>query len=184
MARNANQGLMATFDTPAEIYHACERLHAEGFTRWDSFTPYPVHGLDKASGLPRSKVPFFTFVGGVAGFALGVLIVWYQNAFDYPLIVGGKPYFSFIFPFPIFYELTILLAAFGTLFGMFLTNALPRHNHPVFNYPHFPESSDDKFMIYVDEADAHYDREQTANLLASLGGYDVHYIGPQDAVYG
>ena len=48
-----------------------------------------------------------------------MLIVWFMNEFDYPLIVGGKPYFSPIYPFPVFYELTILFAAFGTLFGMF-----------------------------------------------------------------
>ena len=72
------------------------------------------------------KVPCFTLVGGIwqASFT-GMLIVWFMNAYDYPLIVGGKPYFSPIFPFPVFYELTILFAAFGTLFGMFFLNVYP-----------------------------------------------------------
>ena len=47
-------GLLAEFATPAELYHACERVRDEGFTRWDAHTPFPVHGLEHAMGLRRS----------------------------------------------------------------------------------------------------------------------------------
>ena len=116
-------GIAATFNTAKEIYEAAAKVRAEGFSRWECYTPIPVHGLDAQMGVPRSKVPRFTLAGGVTGFVTGTLIVWYMNAYDYPLLVGGKPYFSPIFPFPVMYELTILLAAFGTFFGMFTTFA-------------------------------------------------------------
>ena len=72
--------------------------------------------------------------------------------FDYPLIVGGKPYFSPIFPFPVFYELTILFAAFGTLFGMFFLNRLPTQSSR-FRTQGVWQNGDDKFMIVIEVED-------------------------------
>ncbi|MFP6899350.1 MAG: DUF3341 domain-containing protein [Opitutales bacterium] len=169
-------GIAANFDSAREIYEAAGKVREKGFTRWECYTPFAVHGLDKQMGMSRSKVPIFTFLGGVTGFITGLLIVWYMNKFDYPLIVGGKPFFSPIFAFPIFYELTILLAAFGTFFGMFLTNRLPRHNHPVFEYQSFAETSDDKFAIVIEAIDAKYDEEEARELLKELGGKRITVV--------
>ncbi|MFW5883634.1 MAG: DUF3341 domain-containing protein [Verrucomicrobiota bacterium] len=169
-------GVVAEFDDAHSIYHACEQLRKKGFTKWDSFTPFPVHGLEKASGLPRSKVPLFTFLGGSIGFLTGMGIVAYMNWIDYPLIVGGKPYFSPIFPFPIFYELTILLAAFGTLFGMFATNCLPQHHHPLFEHEPFLRASDDAFMVAIERRDPIYDTEKVKKTLADLGAKNISVV--------
>ena len=98
-------GLSATFNTAKDLYEAAGKVRKEGFTIWECYTPMPVHGLDAQMGLPRSKVPCFTLAGGITGFCTGMLIVWFMNAFDYPLIVGGKPYFSPIYPFPSFMNL-------------------------------------------------------------------------------
>lgn len=169
-------GLIATFDTTPEIYHAAEKVRDAGFEYWDAFTPFPVHGLEHAMGQKRSKVPCFTLAGGITGFTLGVLIVWFMNSYEYPLIVGGKPLFSPIYPFPVFYELTILLAAFGTLGGMFITNMLPRHNHPVFEYEDFHRSGDDKFMIAIESRDPKFDDQKTRNFLEEIGGKEISEI--------
>lgn len=159
-------------DTPT-LYHAAEACRDKGYTKWDCFTPLPVHGLDGAMGLKRSKVPMFTFIGGIVGFTTGCLITWFMNAYDYPLIVGGKPYWSPIYPFPVMYELTILLAAFGTLGGMFLMNLLPRHNHPVFEYEDFVKSGDDTCFILVERRDPIFDETDTRSLLESAGATKV-----------
>ena len=127
-------------------------------------------------GYGRSKVPCFTLAGGITGFFTGMLIVWYMNSFDYPLIVGGKPYFSPIYPFPVFYELTILFAAFGTLFGMFFLNRLPRHNHPIFEHKGFGRTGDDRFMIVIEVEDPQFDEEETESFLKELGGKSVGII--------
>jgi hypothetical protein len=169
-------GLIATFDTAPAIFHAAEKVRDAGFEYWDAYTPFPVHGLEKAMGLSRSKVPCFTLAGGLTGFTTGLLIVWFMNMFDYPLIVGGKPFFSPVFPFPVFYELTILLAAFGTLGGMFITNMLPRHNHPVFEYKDFHRSGDDLFMIAIEAKDPKFDDQRTRNFLQEIGGRDISEI--------
>ena len=78
--------------------------------------------------------------------------------------------------FPVFYELTILFAAFGTLFGMFFLNRLPRHNHPVFEHPDFGRTGDDKFMIVIEVEDPKFDDEETVSFLQNVGGKDVQII--------
>ena len=99
-----------------------------------------------------------------------------MNAFDYPLIVGGYPFFSPVFPFPVMYELTILLAAFGTLGGMFIMNLLPQHYNPLFNCSKFLEVSDDRLMIAIEAKDGQYDPEATKQFLESIGGFDIEEV--------
>ncbi|GAB4274431.1 MAG TPA: DUF3341 domain-containing protein [Opitutae bacterium] len=166
-------GLIASFKTAPDIYEAAKRVRDAGYKKWDVFTPFPVHGMDGAMGLKRSRVPRFTLIGGLTGFWTGVLITWYMNGYDYPLIVGGKPFWSFIFPFPVLYELTILFAAFGTFFGMFISNKLPEHHHPTFDHPAFNKASDDTFFILIQNEDPQYDAEKTRALLEEIGGEEV-----------
>lgn len=166
-------GLIAEFKTVTAVYHAAEKIRDAGFKNWDVLSPFPIHGIDRAMGIKRSKVPRFTLIGGICGCLTGILIVWFMNAHDYPLIVGGKPYFSFIFPFPVFYELTILLGAFGSFFGMFLSNKLPMHYHPVFEKAGFARATDDHFYIVIETKDPLFDASKTATFLRELGGQDI-----------
>ena len=168
--------LIASFPDTPSFYHAAEKVRDAGYTKWDTYSSFPVHGMPKAQGQPRSKVPIFTFCGGLTGFLTGTFIVWYMNAYDYPLIVGGKPYFSPIFPFPIMYELTILLAAFGTLGGMFITNLLPQHYNPLFNNPRFLEVSDTRLLIAIETGDPNFDAEKTRRFLEEIGGTEIEEV--------
>ncbi|MCC5806325.1 MAG: DUF3341 domain-containing protein [Opitutales bacterium] len=166
-------GMLALFDSAPGIYEAARTVREAGYSRWDALTPFPVHGLDGAMGLGRSKVPVFVFIGGVIGFFVGMWLAWWMGYYNYPLIVGGKPYFSPIFPFPVAYELTILLAAFGALGGMFVCNRLPMHNHPVFNYEKFRHLTDDMFAVVIEAEDPLYDAEGTRTFLEELGPVEV-----------
>ncbi len=168
--------LLGTFTKTPEFFEAAGKVRDAGYKKWDTFTPFPVHGLDAQMGMKRSKVPMFTFCGGLFGFCLGTLITWYMNGWDYPLIVGGKPFWSPVFPFPVMYELTILNAAFGTLLGMFVMNMLPRHNHPLFNYPDFVRSNDDTFFIVIEKSDPKFNREATEAFLKEIGAEEIHAV--------
>ena len=136
-------GLIAAFDTTPDLFHACEKVRDAGYSQWDALTPFPVHGLDAAMGVRRSKVPRFSLAGGITGFCTGMSFIWWANAYEYPLIVGGKPYFSPMSAFPISYELTILFTAFATIGGMFFLNGLPMHYHPVMKAPQYVRAKDD-----------------------------------------
>ena len=100
---NIKYGLAATFNSAKDLYEAAGKVRSEGYKEWECYTPIPVHGLDAQMVVGRSKVPCFTLAGGITGFCTGMLIVWFMNSYDYPLIVGGKPFFSPIYPFPVFY---------------------------------------------------------------------------------
>ena len=163
-------GILAVFETPREIYEAAKKVRDAGFRKWDVYSPFPIHGMDSAMGLKRSKVPIISFIGGFIGFWAGMAMSWYMGDFDYALIVGGKPYFSPIFTFPIAYELTILLASFGAFFGMFLTNFLPQHYHPVMHFKDFRRLTDDRFAIVIEKTDSLFDDAKTQSFLEEIGG--------------
>lgn len=171
-----NFGIMASFSDVPSLFSAAEKVRDAGYKVWDTYSSFPVHGMPAAQGQPRSKVPVFTFLGGLTGFTLGTAMVWYMNAYDYPLIVGGMPYFHPVFPFPIMYELTILLAAFGTLGGMFITNLLPQHHNPLFENAKFLEISGDRLAIVIESKDPTFNNSTTKDFLLSIGGFDIEEI--------
>jgi hypothetical protein len=163
-------GLIATFDTAPDIYHAAEKVRDAGYRHWDCITPLPVHGLDKAMGVKRSIVPRISLAGGITGFCTGMLLIWWTGAVDYQLTVGGKPLFSPMFAFPPSYELTILFTAFATLGGMFLVNGLPMHYHPVLKYEQIRRGMDDTFFIVIEARDPRFNLANTKALLEKAGG--------------
>jgi hypothetical protein len=169
-------GLIATFDTTSAVYHAAEKVRDAGYRQWDCITPLPIHGLDKAMGLARSRVPRISLAGGITGFCTGMSMIWYTDAFDYPVIVGGKPFFSPLFAFPVSYELTILFTAFATIIGMFILNGLPMHYHPVLKYRDMRRGTDDLFFIVIEAADPRFDAAGTRELLQKLGGRNVEEL--------
>ncbi|MGC6423373.1 MAG: DUF3341 domain-containing protein [Lentimonas sp.] len=169
-------GIIASFPDTPSFYHAAEKVRDAGYKKWDTYSSFPVHGMPAAQGQGRSKVPIFTFCGGLIGFCLGTLMVWYMNAYDYPLIIRGQPFFSPVFPFPIMYELTILLSAFGTLGGMFIMNLLPQHYNPLFNSETFLEVSGDRLVIAIEARDDQYDAEKTRRFLEEIGGTDIEEV--------
>lgn len=169
-------GLLAEFETPADVMHAAERVRDAGFRRWDVFTPYPVHGMDKAMGLKNSMVGWFSFLGGVAGYTTGMLLIWWMNRFDYPIPVGGKPLFSPFSAFPPSYELTILFGAFGALLGMLFLNRLPRLHHPLLKHRRFALASHDRFFLVIETNDPKYRDTETRQLLESAGSRRIEMV--------
>ncbi len=185
-------GIGAEFENPAALMHAAEVVRDAGYKWWDVYSPFPIHGMDKAMGLNWSKVSVFALTGGAIGFTTAVLLTtltsiarpewlasvpsgWYLDLF-YPLVVQGKPYFSLPAFFPILFELSILLTAFGTIAGVLITNRLPRLYNPVFNWDYFAKATDDGFFLIIEAADPRYDRQKTAELLQTLGGKNITLI--------
>ncbi|HVU34782.1 MAG TPA: DUF3341 domain-containing protein [Opitutaceae bacterium] len=169
-------GLIATFDRAADLYHAAEKIRDAGYRHWDCITPFPVHGLDKAMGLRRSIVPRVSLAGGITGFCTGMTLIWFADAFANRLVVGGKPFFSPLFAFPVSYELTILFTAFATIIGMFVINGLPMHYHPVLKYDQIVRGLDDTFFIVIEARDPRYNPANTKTLLEKIGGKNIQEL--------
>ena len=169
-------GLIAEFETPADVMHAAEKVRDAGYKRWDVHTPYPVHGMDKAMGLKNSKVGWFSFIGGVTGYTCGMVMIWWMNAHDYPIIIGGKPMFSPFGAFPPSYELTILLGSFGALLGMLFLNRLPRLYHPLLKHKRFALATHDRFFIVIETMDLKFSPAATRKLLEETGSKHIEEV--------
>ena len=169
-------GVLAQFAGPAELLGAVRRLHDLGYRRLDAYSPFPIHGMDRALGLGRSKVPLLVLAGGVFGLVFAQTLQWYQSAVAYPLITAGKPLNSAEAFVPITFETTILYAAFGAVVGVLAFSGLPRLYHPVFRGKSFARASDDGFFMSVEAKDPLFDRRQTVLLLETLGGTEVELI--------
>ena len=169
-------GLMAEFDSPAAILAAAEKVRDAGYRRWDVFTPFPIHGMDKVMGLKNSLAGWFALAMGGGAFLSGMGLLWYTNAFDYPLIVGGKPMFSLPMSFVPSYILLVMGGAIGSLVGMLALNQLPRLHHPLFSGRRFELVSRDKFMLVIGANDDRFCAEKTRRLLESIGGAHIELV--------
>ncbi|MEO7110510.1 MAG: DUF3341 domain-containing protein [Polyangiaceae bacterium] len=158
---------LAEYKSPARCIHAAEKLRDAGYTKFDAHTPFPVHGMDKAMGLPDSRLGWIVIVCALTGTATAFLMMWWMNCYDYPIVIGGKPpsASSIASMVPIMFELTILFSAFAAVFGMFGINKLPQHNHPVFESDRFKSFSTDKFWISVEAQDPKFKLDKTRELL-------------------
>jgi len=173
-------GLMAEFDSPGALLRAAEKIRSSGYRNWDCFTPFPIHGIDKVMGYRNSLVGWVALAGGAFMFLNIVGLIWFSNAFDYPLIVGGKPMFSPPMTFVPAYIMMIMGGAFGALLGMFGVNQLPRLHHPLLFKKSFEGASRDKFIIVIGANDEKFCATETKNLLASIGGANIEIVEDQE----
>ena len=169
-------GMMAEFDSPGALLQAAEKVRAAGYRRWDVFTPFPIHGMDKLMGLQKSLVGWVALAGGAFMFLNVVGLIWFANAFDYPLIVGGKPMFSVPMTCVPAYIMLIMGGAVGALIGMLGLNQLPRLHHPLFAKKRFEGASRDKFIMVVGALDAKFCVIETRKLLETVGAAHIDLV--------
>ncbi len=169
-------GLLAEFETPHKLVDAVEKVRDQGFSKWDVHTPFPIHGMDGAMGIRGSRLPFIVLIGGLTGLVLATFMQWWTNAVDYPFIISGKPLFGLPAAFPVMFELTILLSAFATFFGMWGLNKLPKWHNPLFNNDRFRRATQDRFFIAIEADDPKFNLEKTREMLVSLGSTAVEEV--------
>ena len=168
-------GLLAEFDSATGIVAAARATREAGYTKVDAFTPFPIHEMDAALRLPRTKLPWLVLGGGIAGMLGGFGLQYWASVIAYPLNIGGRPMASWpAFIVPAF-ETTILLSALTAVFGMIALNGLPRPYHPVFNVPQFTNASGDRFFLSIETTDPQFDLVRTRAFLEGL-----HPLGVSD----
>lgn len=171
-------GLIAEFDKPENLLVAARRAYQEGYRRMDAYTPFPIEELAEAIGFHHTRLPFIVLMGGIFGAVAGFGLFYYTEVIDYPLNVGGKPFFSWPAFIPITFETTILFAALSAVLGMLALNGLPMPYHPVFNVPRFALATRDRFFLCIEARDPKFDREGTRKFLESLGAQEVSEVEP------
>ena len=173
---DAHLGLLIEFEDEHDLLEAAAQVRDRGFTRWDCHTPFPLHGMDEAMGIKKSKLPLLVIGGGFAGVGAGLLMQWWMVAVDYPYILSGKPFFALPAFIPVMFELAILFGAFAAVLGMLFFNRLPKLYHPVFKSPRFRRASQDRFFIHIEAADPKYDFEATREFAETLGASHIENL--------
>jgi hypothetical protein len=174
--KRALWGLLAEFRTPDQLVRAAARVREAGYEKFDCHAPFPVHGLDGAMGIRPTGLPWFVLGAGIAGAVGGMVMQWWMNAVDYPIVISGKPFWSIPASIPVAYEVTILLASLTAFGGMLVLNGLPQWSHPLLKNERFRRATNDRFFISIEAADARFDVEETERLLREAGSLDVAWI--------
>ena len=166
-------GVVAEYTSVDTLLSACRRVRDAGYEKTDAFTPFPVHGIDKALGIKPTVLPWIVLGAGVTGTATALVMQIWMNSIDYPYIISGKPFLSLPAFMPVAFELTVLFASFGAFFGMWALNGLPKFSNPIFTDPRFDRVTDDRFFLYIDSKDDQFDRSGVEKL---LGDTETDYV--------
>ncbi|HYX25862.1 MAG TPA: DUF3341 domain-containing protein [Thermoanaerobaculia bacterium] len=171
----AAQGrLAASFAGETELLAAVRAVRERGFQVHDVFTPYAVHGLDEALAAPRSRLPWVTLAGGLAGLTAAAGLQVWCAVVDWPLNVGGKPANSALAFLPISFELTILLGGLATAGAFFWRSGLGRRFEPRLAAP---AVTDDALVLVLTLDGNSAEREEEAHeLLRAAGAREVREI--------
>lgn len=139
--------LLGVFEDEDVLLHAVEKVRAAGVKIHEVFSPFPVHGLDEALGYKRSRLPIAAFLFGMTGTSLALLMMYWMNGYDWPMIIGGKPYAPLPTFIPITFEATVLISAFGMVGTFLLVSNLKPYGKPrIFDL----RSTDNKHVMTVD----------------------------------
>jgi hypothetical protein len=164
----------AIFDDEEVLMDSVKTLRSQGVRITEAFTPFPVHGLDTAMGLPRTRLAICAFIYGLTGASLATLMMWYMMVHDWPTDIGGKPSFAYYMNVPAFipitFESTVLCAAHGMAITFYLRSWLvpgTKAKNPD------PRTTDDKFMLVVETKEEN--KGNAESLLKSTGASEIHF---------
>jgi hypothetical protein len=167
---------MGTFHSPEALVEAGKKIFAMGYRKLDTMTPFPVHGIDDAIGIPRSKLGWIVVCFAMLGLLTAQALIYYVGVINYPLVIGGKPLFDFTFTIPVTFELTVLFSGISCTIGIFALNGLPRLYHPSMNYRNAHKASDDKFLLLIESDDPKFQPVKASEDLRSVGADEVEVV--------
>ena len=174
--KNKDYAIIALFENTADILHAAEKVRSKGYTKFEVYTPFPVHGMDDSMGLKPSILGWIVLIGGSFGLCGGFGLQTWAQVVAYPYIISGKPFFSFQAFVPVTFELMVLFSAFATVFGMFALNGLPQFNHPIFNSKLFKHVTSHQFALAIECSDSIFNKDEVETFLGSLNPLAIEII--------
>ncbi|MBK8499058.1 MAG: DUF3341 domain-containing protein [Flavobacteriales bacterium] len=172
----ANKVIYAVYEDPEQLKDGARKLVSNGIKVKDTFSPFPIHGIDPIIGVKRTRLGIAAFMYGITGTCLATLGIWYFNVFDWPMDIGGKPnwhYYQNVPAFiPVTFEFTVLCAAHGMALTYLIRNktlpGMPARNPD-------PRSTDDKFIIEVRTGDNHgHSAEEITGLLRTTAVFEIN----------
>jgi hypothetical protein len=172
------KSLHVLFDDDDNLLDAVKEIVKNKIYINEVYTPFPVHGLDKAMKLKPTNISIATFIYGCIGFTVSILMMNYIMIADWPQDIGGKPSFSYIENMPAFvpimFEMTVFFAAHLMVITFYLRSRLWPFKKA--ENPH-PSTTDDKFLIDMETGP---NISKTKTMLKKLGAISVEVINNED----
>lgn len=163
--------LFGLYDDEEFLLEAVKEAKLDQLDIYDVYTPFPVHGLDPLLELSESRLHIVAFFFGVVGALTAFLGMSWIFTDDWPMIIGGKPYWSVPAFIPITFEITVLFAAIGLVLVFYAVNGLSPRTHTEVLHPRI---TDDKFAIAFDTSVSSNEEISQLEKFFERSGAEVH----------
>ena len=162
--------VLGVYDNPDKTYSVTKKLISNGFSVYDVYSPFAIHGLDRVLGIKRSRLTVAAFIFAMIGLSTAIIFQVYVSYFDWQVNVGGKPSLHIPTYIPITFELSILFTAFGMVACFFTVNKMFfGKNADIMDI----RVSDDLFVVAVDVKKSKADIGSLNQLLMDGGAIEV-----------
>ncbi len=171
----------ALYKDPNKLVKLAKKVVELGYKKWDVHSSYPLHGIPKIMRLKWSPLGYVALILGLTGTFSAILLTWWTMSVDYPLIIGGKPWFSFPAFVPVIFEVTVLLASVGTAIVMlFIIFKFPNNRHPLNDTRYMQLISTDYCGLIIEEKDPKFSYEEVHRLFKEFEADEILDIEYQE----
>lgn len=170
----SNKVIYALYNDDDILMDAVKKVKAAHHHIDEVFTPFPVHGLDKAMGLAPTRIAITSFLYGLTGLSFAIWMTNYMMIQDWPQDIGGKPNFSWFLNMPAFVPIMFELTVFFAAHLMVITFYMRSRIWP-FKAAENPDvrTTDDHFLM---EISIHNNEEELTSLLSETGAVEIKVI--------
>jgi hypothetical protein len=164
--------VVGIFDDEDILLNGIKNVRGKGVKIHEVYSPFPVHGIDDALGYKRSRLPIAAFMFGITGTSLALLMQIWMLGYDWPMIIGGKDFWSLPPFIPVTFELTVLFAALGMTGTFMIVSDMKPYKWPrQFDL----RSTDDKHVMAIDLAkNTSLTKAQLSQVLKEAGASEVN----------
>jgi hypothetical protein len=175
----ASKMIHAIYNDDDILMNAVKKVRAERYHIEEVYTPFPVHGLDKVMGLEPTRIAITSFMYGLVGLAVAIVMMNFIMIEDWPQNIGGKPSFSYIANMPAFvpimFEMTVFFAAHLMVITFYMRSKLwpfKKAENPDLR------TTDDHFLMVIETG--HHNEEEVLNFLQGTGAVEIGLIDNQE----
>ena len=170
----ASKVIHAIYNDDDVLMNAVKTVKAAKYHIDEVYTPFPVHGLDKAMGLAPTRIAIASFMYGCVGLTVAILMMNFIMIQDWPQDIGGKPSFSYLENMPAFVPIMFELTVFFAAHLMVITFYLRSRMWPFKDAENpDPRTTDDHFLM---EIPVHGNEKELQNLLAETGAVEINIV--------
>jgi len=162
--------IFGIFENPETFLSTVAKIHSKGMDIIDCYSPFPIHGIEKAMGLRRSLLPVGAFMAGLIGFLSAFTLIYYTMEYDWRIIIGNKPTVGISY-ITILFEGTILFTAFGIVILFFIRNKMLHGKNPSELID--LRQTDDRMIVAIASDNPALNKQELTEMLFKGGAVEV-----------